>query len=109
MTSMPMLKCVLALLLVLTLPGAAVAGGDDPILADYRCEDGTRFQATFLNKDGLPAEAVLVFPDRTLRLPIALSGSGSRYAKGETVFWIKGDDASLTMPERSTTCSATLR
>ncbi|MNK62773.1 Membrane-bound lysozyme inhibitor of C-type lysozyme precursor [compost metagenome] len=55
----------------------------------YTCSD-TRFTARFE-----PEAAVLTFPDRELRLPQVVSGSGARYSDGETTFWIKGESATL--------------
>ena len=55
----------------------------------YTCSD-LRFTARFEAET-----AVLTFPDRELRLPQVLSGSGARYSDGTTTFWIKGDEATL--------------
>jgi len=56
----------------------------------YTCSETFRFTARF------EAEAaVLTLPDRELRLPQVVSGSGARYSDGKTTFWIKGDSASL--------------
>lgn len=62
----------------------------------YTCSD-LRFTARF-EADA----AVLTFPDRELRLPQALSGSGARYSDGTTTFWIKGDEATLEIDGRTT-------
>ncbi len=56
----------------------------------YTCSETLRFTARFE-----PERAVLSFPDRELRLPQVVSGSGARYSDGKTTFWIKGDSASL--------------
>jgi uncharacterized protein len=76
---------------------------------DVRC-DG--FEApiglTFIKVD--PPLAYLEWPDDFRVLTLGRSASGSRYAaddkKGETVFWIKGDEAMFDLPGRDTlTCT----
>ena len=56
----------------------------------YTCSESLRFTARFENE-----AAVLTLPDRELRLPQVVSGSGARYSDGKITFWIKGDAASL--------------
>ena len=56
----------------------------------YVCSEDYRFTARFESD-----MAVLGLPDRELRLPQVVSGSGARYSDGETTFWIKGDEATL--------------
>jgi membrane-bound inhibitor of C-type lysozyme len=67
----------------------------------YRCDDGTALTATFSQK---PAKVTLRLGAKTLVLPQGRSGSGARYVKGRTVFWIKGRDAAFDRGRRSTTC-----
>lgn len=66
----------------------------------YRCQDGTQLTATFVGMKS----ARLQIGGRTLVLPIGRSGSGSRYVKGDTTFWIKGREATLERGRKSTTC-----
>ena len=59
---------------------------------------------TFINSN--PALVYLQWPDNSLVLPQALSGSGARYAaktgKGGYVFWNKGDGAQFQLPDKTT-------
>jgi membrane-bound inhibitor of C-type lysozyme len=66
----------------------------------YRCEDGTRLTATF---DGMNSVR-LEIGGSTIVLPIAMSGSGSRYADDMMTFWIKGNSAMLTRGKITTEC-----
>jgi membrane-bound inhibitor of C-type lysozyme len=61
----------------------------------YRCDDGTTLTATFSQK---PAKVTLRLGAKTLVLPQGRSGSGARYVKGRTVFWIKGRDGLRSRP-----------
>lgn len=63
----------------------------------YTCSEDTRFTARFE-----PDMAILKFPDRELRLPQVVSGSGARYSDGKTTFWIKGDEATLETDGKTT-------
>lgn len=56
----------------------------------YECDDGYNFTASI--EDG----AVWLFlPDQTVKLPHILSSSGTKYSKGDKLFWNKGDEALL--------------
>lgn len=57
----------------------------------FDCESGYSFSVRFKEQK----EAVLTLPDKTVTLPRAISGSGARYAEGNTVFWTKGEGARL--------------
>lgn len=48
----------------------------------FRCPDGTEFGATFANDS-----VSLRLPNGEVTLPIAISGSGARYANDTLVFW----------------------
>jgi len=61
-----------------------------PTAYTYTCSETLRFTARF-EQDA----AVLTLPDREIRLPQVVSGSGARYSDGTTTFWIKGEEASL--------------
>ncbi len=78
-----------------------LASAQKPFL--YRCADGTELTATF---NGMKS-ARLVIGGRTIVLPIAMSGSGSRYANDRMTFWIKGNSATLTRGAVSTECRTT--
>jgi membrane-bound inhibitor of C-type lysozyme len=67
----------------------------------YRCDDGRGVTASFVTA---PNEVLLTTDGQILRLPQGLSGSGARYTDGTVLFWIKGNDAQLEMPGRSTSC-----
>ncbi len=66
----------------------------------YTCEDGTQLTVVF---EGMKA-ARLTIGKRTIVLPIAMSGSGSRYADATMTFWIKGNSAMLTRGAVTTEC-----
>jgi membrane-bound inhibitor of C-type lysozyme len=66
----------------------------------YNCDDGTQLIVVFA---GMKA-ARLTIGARTVVLPIAMSGSGSRYADATMTFWIKGDSAMLTRGAVTTEC-----
>ncbi len=80
---------------------AASAGAD----VRYVCDDKTELTATFLAS---PASAVLAFTDskKAVTLPQVMSADGGRYAAGETEFWIKGRDATLTRGQNKTMCKS---
>ncbi|MDK4740488.1 MliC family protein [Rhizobium sp. CNPSo 3464] len=80
---------------------AAPAFAEDQVGLFYRCDDGTALTASFLNSSN---EALITTDGRSYRLPQARSGSGARYTDGSVVFWIKGRDAQLEAPGRSTNC-----
>ncbi|MGR3805861.1 MliC family protein [Marinibacterium profundimaris] len=84
--------------------------------ADARAEDGPSMgpyayvcdgmdaplSATFVNA-GDPV-VVLRWLENVRVLPIAMSGSGSRYASDDMVFWIKGSDATWTQDGTDHAC-----
>lgn len=92
---------------VFALAGAVLAMGLAPAFAEdktgviYRCDDGKGVTASFVTA---PSEVLLTTGGQSFRLPQGLSGSGARYTDGTVVFWIKGDDAQLEAPGRSTSC-----
>ncbi len=93
--------------MVIVMAGSAGLGSS-AIAAEglrYVCADETSLTATFHTS---PASAVLVFSgsDETLTLPQVMSADGGRYAAGDTEFWIKGRDATLTRGARKTTCKS---
>lgn len=101
--------CVLAQYLIrihqLRQDYAAARSDDDDGISlgpfTVRCDDGENgIGLTFVNAD--PSVALLRWPDRTLVLTQTRSGSGARYASesaaGETVFWIKGNEAMFERP-----------
>jgi membrane-bound inhibitor of C-type lysozyme/uncharacterized membrane protein len=51
-----------------------------------------------------PDDAWVFLPDRTVRLPQVLSGSGARYSDGTVTFWNKGDEAQLQDGDREWHC-----
>ncbi|MBW9055583.1 MliC family protein [Rhizobium mesosinicum] len=67
----------------------------------YRCDDGEGATARFVSE---PSEVLLTTGGQSFRLPQGLSGSGARYTDGTVLFWIKGSDAQLEAPGRSTSC-----
>ena len=67
----------------------------------YRCDDGTALTAVFSQS---PGRATLHLAGKTLTLPQRRSGSGARYARGDTTFWIKGNEAAFDRAHRSTSC-----
>ena len=92
---------------VFGVPGAVLLAGLAPAFAQdhagviYRCDDGTTLTASFVTS---PNEVLITTGGRSFRLPQGLSGSGARYTDGSVVFWIKGDNAQLEAPGRSTSC-----
>ncbi|TCS09253.1 MULTISPECIES: MliC family protein [unclassified Rhizobium] len=92
---------------VFGLAGAALLMGLAPLRAEdktgiiYRCDDGKGVTASFLSASN---EALITTDGQSFRLPQGMSGSGARYTDGMVVFWIKGNDAQLEAPGRSTSC-----
>lgn len=81
-------------------------------------EGGARIGPVFYACDGVPDHVAVVFHsagdtnsadltigNENLTLPRARSGSGARYAMADetAVFWIKGDDANMELPDRDPT------
>jgi heat shock protein HslJ len=56
----------------------------------YRCEGDRRAWAVYTE-----ARARVVTGPDTHDLPLAVSASGARYAQGDVVWWVKGDEAFL--------------
>lgn len=89
------------------LVGAVLATNLTPAFAEdktgviYRCDDGKGVIASFLTATN---EALITTDGQSFRLPQGLSGSGARYTDGTVLFWIKGNDAQLEAPGRSTSC-----
>jgi membrane-bound inhibitor of C-type lysozyme len=81
---------------------SAASAGED---VRYVCDDKTELTATFHTS---PGSAVLAFTDseKAVTLPQVVSADGGRYAAGETEFWIKGRDATLTRGQNKTTCKS---
>ncbi len=85
----------------------ALVAGLGPALAEdkagiaYRCDDGKDLTASFVTASN---EVLITTGGQSFRLPQGMSGSGARYTDGTVVFWIKGDDAQLEAPGRSTSC-----
>lgn len=98
-----MIKTLLPVL-VLAFLGAPAWGSS--IEASYRCNDGTRVNATFKNPKRGPSSVVLVFPKtgKKMVLPQGMSADGGRYASGTKQFWVKGNSATLTRSGRDVTC-----
>lgn len=71
----------------------------------YVCADKAEFSATFQTSPG-SAELVFAGSGETMNLPQAPSADGGRYLKGDTEFWIKGKDATLTRGDPKTTCKS---
>jgi membrane-bound inhibitor of C-type lysozyme len=71
-----------------------------PIRARFNCADFVAV-ATF-DRD----RVTLALPSRELTLPVAVSGSGARYADATNEFWNKGDDATFTLEGRVYNCHA---
>lgn len=86
-----------AMLLLSVVPACA----QDSIGVIYRCDDGVSVTASFVSSTN---ETLITTGGRSYRLPQARSGSGARYTDGSVVFWIKGKDAQLEAPGRSTAC-----
>lgn len=72
---------------------AACAPASGPTPLPLRCEGMA---------DGSVAadltSAALRWPGLALDLPVAMSGSGARFADEDAEFWIKGSEARLTLP-----------
>ena len=73
--------------------------------AHYVCADKTELTVTFTSAPGA-AELVISGSKETITLPQAVSADGGRYASGETEFWIKGREATLTRGGRKTICKS---
>lgn len=84
-----------AAFLVGLIGASAPALAEDPIATvKYACADAKTITAVYY-----PEKVDLTLSDgRTLSVPQAMSGSGTRYAKADKsfVFWSKGDTAFVT-------------
>ncbi|GEM48959.1 hypothetical protein DC3_45940 [Deinococcus cellulosilyticus NBRC 106333 = KACC 11606] len=78
---------------MVVLGSAALAGGGLPekTSAWYRCEDGTRVQATYHNPPSRESFVNLRWKNKSVQLPLAISGSGSRYSDGKLEWWVAGN------------------
>lgn len=76
--------------------------------ARYECNSGTALTAQFSPPGATPGQVVLTFDgsQRSIVLPQVMSADGGRYAKGNTEFWIKGRDATLTRNGTRETCTS---
>lgn len=83
--------------------GAPAAMAMEPV--HYVCSDKTELTATFHMSPGA-AELLFAGSGETMNLPQAPSADGGRYVKGDTEFWIKGRDATLTRGDSRTTCKS---
>ncbi len=91
---------VLALTAALASPAAA------DVFAGYWCDDGRAVTAFYTDN---PDAVWLGSATGTMTLPRARSASGSRYANEaeDVVWWIKGGEARLEMPDGTVTCQVT--
>jgi membrane-bound inhibitor of C-type lysozyme len=63
----------------------------------YQCEGGQSFTVEFIDN---AKSALFTLNGKTLKLPLAISGSGARYSDGHTTLWIKGDGAFVMVDEK---------
>ncbi len=63
----------------------------------FDCDDNSTMVVNY--KD--VGYAWVFFPDKTMKLPQRMSGSGARYADAKYEFWNKGEDASFYIPDKS--------
>jgi membrane-bound inhibitor of C-type lysozyme len=77
-------------LLSLLLCACAPLRNEDARATAYRCSNGGIISARYLPDGG---SAVLFLPDRTLTLPRAPSGSGTRYSDGTFTLLSVGEEA----------------
>ena len=88
-------RIALALVALLSLSSCYRASAERPTLYSFGCEQNYPFTVQF--QDDL---ALLTLPDRTVRLPQVVSGSGARYSDGNVTFWNKGNTARLWVGDR---------
>lgn len=86
---------------IVLLMSLAPAFAEDKADVIYRCDDGKGATASFVTA---PNAVLLTTGGQSFRLPQGMSGSGARYTDGTVLFWIKGNDAQLEAPGRSTSC-----
>jgi len=88
-------------------PGAEpppAAAADAGPLYRYSCPDGFQFDARFGEE-----VAVLTLNGTMTALPQVISASGARFAAGDILFWIKGNEARLELGSTvREACEATL-
>ena len=97
-------KLVFSAVLLLPLLAAPTAASNTK--AKYKCNDGTKIVATFMNPRHGTGSVGLYFPNtgKQMYLPQGMSADGGRYVSGKNVFWIKGRQATLKRGSRNTTC-----
>ncbi|MGH7467187.1 MAG: MliC family protein [Longimicrobiales bacterium] len=89
---------------VMPMDSPAVAPDVAPLVPDsaptfvYLCPDSFTFTVRALQDT-----AWLYLPERTLTLPLVVSGSGARYSDGRVTFWAKGEEALLELDGRART------
>ncbi|MFT3729992.1 MAG: MliC family protein [Hyphomicrobium sp.] len=97
-----MAKATIAILGIVCVSSLPLSGAYAQDEFHYVCADGTKLSASFK-----PSSAQLKFEGKDeLTLPQVLSADGGRYAVGDTEFWIKGRDATLTRGQNRTTCKS---
>lgn len=79
-----------ALLLQRVAAGATPAG---PRVLAYAC-DGFAFRVEVTRE-----RATLFLPERSVTLPAVPAASGAKYSDGDTTYWSRGDEASLTLDD----------
>lgn len=74
----------------------------------YACADGTSLTVIFSPPGAVPGSVQLAVAGSStgITLPQVLSADGGRYANDDTEFWIKGNQARLTLAGSITTCEA---
>jgi uncharacterized lipoprotein YbaY/uncharacterized membrane protein len=84
-------------------PAASVAQVDATASAQakvrYRCGD------RIVDAEFADDQAILRYDDEERALPIAMSGSGARYAQDGIEFWSKGNEATLRIGEERSDCA----
>jgi len=75
----------------------------------YRCKDGTRLSAEFVNDAAKGNSVNLAFRGKKsiVSLPQVMSADGGRYADDAMEFWINGNGARLTRAGKATSCTTT--
>lgn len=76
------------------------------VTATYRCSDGSRLVASFETPADGPGSVTLApaADGKPLVLPQSVSADGGRYAAGDTLFWIKGRQATFTRTGHTLIC-----
>ncbi|HOL49724.1 MAG TPA: MliC family protein [bacterium] len=95
-------KCLVMMIPAMFIAGCAGLQTKGNIKVWYVREDGKKMHVTFVKN---PAQAILnLGKGNVLHLKQVVSGSGSRYSDGKTEFWIKGDQATLTISGKVIKC-----